>query len=228
MARISAAPRQGHLYALLRIFAYTKKHIESKLVFDPRPRDFSEIAWTSHDWKQFYPDIEGESIPKNMPEPRGHPVQVNMFCDAAHATCHVTRRSTSGIIFFVNGAPIKWYSKRQNTVESSVFGSEFVSLKIAIEMNEALRYKLRMMGVPVDGPTNGFCDNDSVVKNSTIPQSTLQKKHNSVAYHKVRESVAQGSIRIAHEQGVHNLSNVLTKFLPASAFKSCCQCILFR
>ena len=84
----------------------------------------------------------GEAIPSNNPPPRGKPVQLNVFCDAAHATDHLTRRSTTGIIFFLNGAPIKWYSKRQNTIESSTFGSEFVALKIATEINDGLRCKL--------------------------------------------------------------------------------------
>ena len=228
MARFSAAPREGHLAALVRVFAYIKKHTESKIVFDPTPIDFNDINWMGAEWKEFYPEIDGEVLPPNMPEPLGKSVQVSMFCDAAHATCHVTRRSTTGIVFFVNGAPIKWYSKRQNTIESSAFGSEFVALRIAIEQNEALRYKLRMMGIPVDGPTNGFCDNQSVVTNSTVPQSTLQKKHNMVAYHKVRESVAMGAIQLAHEKGTNNLADALTKFLAAPAFRQCCQCMMYR
>jgi hypothetical protein len=106
----------------------------------------------------------------------------------------ITRRSTTGIILFMNGAPIIWYSKRQNTIESSSFGCEFVALKIAVELNEALRYKIRMIGIPIDGPTNAFCDNQSVVTNSVVSQSTLTKKHNAIAYHKVRESVAAEAI----------------------------------
>jgi hypothetical protein len=228
MARFAAAPRNGHMHMVIRIFAYCKKHIESKLVFDPSPRVFSNVGWISHDWKQFYPDIVGEVLPSSVPQPRGKRVQVNMFCDAAHGTCHVTRRSTTGIIFFLGGAVVSAYSKRQNTIESSTFGSEFVALKIAVEMNEALQYKLRMMGIPIDGETNGFCDNKSVVTNSIIPQSTLTKKHNFIAYHKVREAVAARAIRIAHEPGKSNLSDVLTKFLPGPAFKRCVQCILMR
>ena len=85
-----------------------------------------------------------------------------------------------------------------------------------------------MMGVQVNGPTNCFCDNKSVVLNSTIPQSTLKKKHNSVAYHKVRECVAQGSARITHERGAHNLSDVLTKFLGPTLFYKCVSCILHK
>jgi hypothetical protein len=95
-------------------------------------------------------------------------------------------------------------------------------------MNEAMRYKLRMMGIEVVGPMNAFCDNQSVVTNAGTPQSTLSKKHNAIAYHKTRESVAAETIRIAHEKGRHNLSDVLTKFLPGPAFKKCVQCILTR
>ena len=117
----------------------------------------------------------------------------------------------------------------RRNIESSTFGSEFVALRIAGEMNETLRYKLRIMGIPLNGPTNCFCDNKSVVTNSIVPHSTLTKKHNFVAYHKVRESVASEAIRIAHEKGKHNLSDVLTKFLPAPGFKKCAvQCILTR
>jgi hypothetical protein len=84
------------------------------------------------------------------------------------------------------------------------------------------------MGIPLDGPTNGFCDNQSVVTNSIIPQSTLTKKHNIIAYHKVRESVAAEAIRIAHEKGKNNLSDVLTKFLAKDPFSWCVSCILMR
>ena len=228
MARFSAAPREGHLFTLIRIFAYCKKHNESRIVFDPRCPDLDDLEWPNYDWKEFYPDVRNEVKPPDIPEPRGEAMSLSMFCDAAHATCHVTRRSTTGIIFFANGAPISWYSKRQNTIESSVFGSEFVALKIAMEMNEALRYKLRMMGVPIEGETSGFCDNKLVDTNATIPQSTLQKKHNMIAYHKVRESVASGAIRLRHEKGKENMSDALTKFLPAPAFKRCCESMMFR
>jgi len=67
-------------------------------------------------------------------------------------------------------------NKRQNTVESSTFGSEFVALRQARDMIVALRYKLRMFGVPILGPADVYCDNQGVVKNASIPESTLSKK----------------------------------------------------
>jgi hypothetical protein len=106
------------------------------------------------------------------------------FVDSDHAGCRLTRRSHTGVLIFVNNAPILWHSKRQNTVESSMFGSEFVALQMAVDMIEGLRYKLRMMGVPLDGSTSVFCDNEGVVKNTTAPESPLKKKHVASCYHR--------------------------------------------
>jgi hypothetical protein len=73
-------------------------------------------------------------------------------------------------------APIGWFSKRQPTVESSVFGAEFVAMKNGIETFRGLRYKLRMMGVALSGPTFVYGDNMSVVHNTQRPESVLKKK----------------------------------------------------
>ena len=63
----------------------------------------------------------------------------------------------SGMLIFINRAPILWYSKRQNTVGSSTFGSELIVLKSAIEM-------LRYFGILEDGSSNVMCHNDTVAK----------------------------------------------------------------
>ena len=104
-----------------------------------------------------------------MPKPRGNSVSTHCFVDANHAGNKVTIRSQTGILIFVNKAPIISFSKRQNTVETSTFGSEFTALKNAVELVEDLRYKLCMFGVPIEGPTNVFCDNELVYKNVSTP-----------------------------------------------------------
>ena len=70
-------------------------------------------------------------------------------------------------------------------METSTFGPESVALHIAVKLVEALRYKLRMMVIPFDGPANLFGDNSSVIMNATVPSSTLKKKHNAICYHRV-------------------------------------------
>ena len=152
---------------------------------------------------------------------------MSCFVDADHAGNKITRRSHTGVIIFCNRAPILWFSKRQNTVETSSFGSEFVAARIAVELIEGLRYKLRMFGIPIEGPTNVFCDNQSVVTNATIPESTLKRKHNSIAYHRVREAAAAGTIRIAKEEHQSNIADMLTKPVSGPRLKALCERILF-
>ena len=94
-------------------------------------------------------------------------------------------------------------------------------------MIEGLRYKLRMFGIPIDGPTNVFCDNQAVVKNTTVPESMLKKKHNSIAYHRVREAVAAGTMRIAYENTKTNLADLFTKLLPGPAVKELTRMLLY-
>jgi hypothetical protein len=67
----------------------------------------------------------------------------------------------------------------------STFSAEFIALKVCLEAVEHLRFKLRCFGVPLPQgkPAHVFCDNESVVKNTTNVESTLNKKHSSVAYH---------------------------------------------
>ena len=81
-------------------------------------------------------------------------------------------------------------------------------------MFTAIRSQLRMFGVPVDGPTDMFCDNEAAYKNSPTPESVLRKKHHSVAYHKCREAVASGIYCIAKEDSDTNLADIFTKVLP--------------
>ena len=210
-----ALPRQGHLnQQVYRMFGYLKSHPKRKLAFDEIMLPMiSEKMFKKHDWHDFYRGVS-EAIPGDMPTPRGNVMFTHCFVDASHGSDRATRRSQTGILIFRNRAPINCFSKRQNTVETSTFGSEFQAMKNAVEMIEALRYKLRMFGVPIDGPTNIFCDNEAVYKNTSLPESTLKKKHHAISYHRCREAVAAGTVRVAKEGTKTNLSDLFTKLLP--------------
>jgi hypothetical protein len=84
-----------------------------------------------------------------------------------------------------------------------------------------------MFGVPIDGPTNVFCDNSGVVKNMSLPESTLQKKHNAINYHAVREAAAAGILRVGKEDGHTNLADLFTKILTADRRRQLCKHILY-
>ena len=230
MASHTAMPRKGHLEEVLHIFAYLKKEPNKWILMDPAyppPFEGTETPVES-DWSELYPDAE-EPIPTDMPKPRGKHVVITCFVDADHASNRVTRRSHTGMIILVNMAPIIWYSKRQNTVESSSFGSEFIAMRIAVDQLQALRYKLRMFGVPLrpqvdkvaegevpkDLPATIYCDNQSVVTNSSDCLSKLNKKHNSIAFHRVREASAGGWATVTKVASEHNWADPQTKSMSA-------------
>ena len=177
---------------------------------------FDSKMFKSYDWEDFYKDAK-EHIPPNMPKARGLPVKITVFVDADHGGNKVHCRSQTGVLIFINKAPIHWFSKRQPSVETSTFGAEFYATKIAVEMTEALRCKLCMFGVPIpeDSPASAFCDNEAVYQNTAVPESTLRKKHNSIAYHRCREAVAAKTIRVAKQGTSKNLSDLFTKLMTA-------------
>jgi hypothetical protein len=172
MASYTAAPLTGHLVALFHMFSYLKCHDRSKLVFDDSYVQVNDEQ--DYDWKGFYPNVT-EEIPTNIPKPRGKAMQMTVFVDADHAGDVLTRRLRTGVLVYLNRSPILWYSKKQNSVETSPFGSEFIALKTGVEIEKGLRYKLRMMGIPLEGDAHVRVDNMSVVKNTSVPESTLKK-----------------------------------------------------
>ena len=227
------SPRIGHLHQAFHIFKYLEGKPNSWIPLDPEKLDIKfggpaeEMPELRREMmKRIYQDAK-EDVPSNSPEPRGKSVQVNCYVDANHAGDRVTRRSHTGILIFLNMALVSWFSKKQNTVESSTFGSEFIAMRIAVEKVKALRYKLRMMGVPIDGPANVFADNDSVVKSSMNPESTLNKKHVSIAYHLTRESFAAGIVDVYFIYSKENLADLLTKVLSYNDRKSIFECIFW-
>ena len=209
-------PRVGHLEAVYSIFSYLKQELKhgrlGKLVFDDCLPEINENRFEQADWHDMYGDVE-EARPIKAPKPRGKTVKVRCYVDADHAGNLITRRSHTGILIFLQNAPIQWYSKKQNTVESSTFGSEVVAMRTAVEMLEGIRYKLRMFGVPIDGPADVFCDNQAVVHISQRPEARLSKKHNAICFHRVREAVAAGWVRVAKEPTESNLADLFTKIL---------------
>ena len=115
----------------------------------------------------------------------------------------------------MNRAPITWYSKIQNTVETSTFSSEFIALKSCLEGITTLRYKLKMFGIHLNRPADVLCDNQSVVNNTTNIESKLNKKHNSLAFHAVQWAVAANILRLGKVHTKDNISDPYTKLLSS-------------
>jgi hypothetical protein len=216
-----ALPRQGHLKEVLHIFAYLKKHHNAEMVFDPSEVEFDRSDFPRKDWSySIYTGTDGdvlkEELPPDMPMPKGRGFTIRCYVDADHAGDLLTRRSRTGFVVFLNNAPLYWHSKKQTSCETSTFGSEFVAMKQATEYIRGLRYKLRMMGIPVEECAYVWGDNQSVLHNTTAPESTLKKKSNAIAYHFVREGCAKDEWRTSYILTHDNVADLMTKPLAAS------------
>ena len=216
MSSYTAAPRKGHLLQLFHMFAFLKAHHNSRMVFDPSYPDIDIDQFPKKEWKHHYGSMK-EEVTDDCPRPLGKELIIRAYVDADFAGDQLTRRSRTGFIVMVNSSPVYWYSKKQAVCETSSFGSEFLALKTCCEYLHGLRIKLRQMGIPILNPCFIYGDNQSVLWNTTCPDSVLRKKTSSVAYHFVREGVSRDEWRTSYIKTSDNPSDICTKSLPAGA-----------
>ena len=191
MASMMALPREGHLKELVCMISFLKARHNAVLVLDPSEPDIDQSQFTDEDLLASAYGKCKEEISGNTLEPRGLGFTIRAFIDADFAGDSVIVSSRTGFLIFLNNAPIYWFSKKATSIETSSFGAEFCAMNLCREYLRGLRYKLRMMGIPVDLPAYVFGDNQSVLANTSFPHSKLKKKISSIAFHYVREGVAK-------------------------------------
>ena len=125
-----AMPHKGHLEQLYHIFAHLKVNHNSEMVFDPSDLVIDESAFQRRDWSTTeFGQLGKEELSGRMPAPRRLGFILRDFVDANHAGDTVTRRSRTGLLVYLNSAPVYWMSKKQTSIETSSFGSEFCAMK---------------------------------------------------------------------------------------------------
>ena len=71
-----------------------------------------------------------------------------------------------------------------------------------------------MAGIPFSDTCFVYGDNKSILYTTTLPESTLKKKSNSIAYHSVKEGVATGEWLTGYKATDTNVSDLLKKPVP--------------
>jgi len=105
---------------------------KAKHVFDFRDFTHDLGEEIEHGWSESYPNAR-EEMPPNIPKPKMKAVKITSIHDVSHAPCLVTRRSVTGIVILLNNFLLRCTSKRQNTFETSTYGSEMVARRLAVE-----------------------------------------------------------------------------------------------
>src|SRR5687767_6964814 len=113
------------------------------LQFQVHEPDYSKLPEKQYNWSSIYGEVS-ELLPKDAPEPLGKHVVLTHYVDANLFHNALTGRSVTGILHMLNAMPIYWYSKKQGTVETATYGSEFVAAHVCIEqiVDSHLRFNL--------------------------------------------------------------------------------------
>jgi len=206
-----AMPRRGHLKRAKRAYGYLRKMKEARIRVLTKEPDYSQYQDPKYDWSSsVYGDVK-EIIPTDIPEPKGKHVTLSHYFDANLYHDMVTGRSVTAILHFLNQTPVDWYSKKQATVETATFGSEFIAARTTIDQIVDLRTTLRYLGVPIREKSYVFGDNKTVIDSSSTPHAKLHKRHNALSFHRVREAVASKYVSIFHLPGQYNPADILSK-----------------
>ena len=200
MSRFRAAPRDGHMDRLKRIYAYAI-----------RTRDYAVRFRTDQPHYSFLPDDVHKIFPDDMREPPGEAVATTTTMDANLNHCLATGKSVTGCLYFVNKTLVDWCSKKQATVETATYGSELVAAKTATEQIMDIRQMLRYLGAPIVSKSYAFGDNRSVITSTTLPHSTPARHYNILAFHRVRQAIVAKIMPLYWIQSAYNISDMLSK-----------------
>ena len=133
MSSFRAAPRQGHMDRLKRIYSYAIRTKGYAIRFRTELPDYSFLPVQEFYWTYSVYGGVHEILPDDMPEPLGEAVTTTTIMDANLNHCLATGKSLTGCLHFVNKTPVDWYSKKQATVETATYGSELAAAKTATE-----------------------------------------------------------------------------------------------
>jgi hypothetical protein len=211
MSSFRASPRHGHLERVKCMVGYLSQFRFAELCILTDEPNFSDIEVAEYDWsKSIYGNVS-KAVPKDAPEPLGKPVTMTHYQDANLYHDIITGQSVTAILHFLNKFPINWYSKKQATVETATYGSEYISARTCVNQIVDLRTTLRYLGVPIRDMSYLFGDNELVINSSTQPHSKLHKRHNALSFHCVHEAIASGYVVLTYLPGKFNPADILSK-----------------
>ena len=173
--------------------------------------DFSELPTNANYWEHTVYGSEQEIIPKYAPPPKGKFVTLTNYVNANLMHCILTGRYITDIIQLLNGTPIDSFSKKQSTIETATYNSEYTAACTYVEQIIDLRLSIRYLGVPIRKISHGFGDNESCVNSSSVPHGKLHKRHLILSCLCVREVITSKIFLFYHNSGASNPADIVSK-----------------
>jgi hypothetical protein len=231
LSQFSAAPRKGHYFAMVRVFKYLNHNPDVRIRIDPRDHVATTEGSVDFDkrdeFKELYPGAK-EQIDLKHPIALMKEPSTSVYFDASFANDTTTGRSHTGVLVYVGSTPVNWVCKRQSTVETSTYSSEYVAGKAGVEEVACIRYALRSFGVKISKPTALLGDNQAMVNSVSAMKMDKMKRSLFVAMHCVRESYAAEMMTPYFVRSADNRSDGFTKALGTNLHSTLFQKILFN
>jgi hypothetical protein len=227
LSSFRAMPRRGHLERTKQIYGYLRKMKEARIRVLTNELDYSDYQDPGYDWSSSVHGDVKEIIPTDIPEPKGKYVTLSHYFNANLYHDMVTGRSITAILHFLNQTPMDWYSKKQATVETATFGSEFIAARTTINQFVDLRTTLHYLSIPIQENSYVFRDNKTIIDASLTPHAKLHKRHNALSFHCVREAVTSKNVTIFHLLGEYNPADILSKHWAYALVRRTMNALLF-
>jgi hypothetical protein len=158
-----------------------------------------------------------------------HDTSVTGFSDADWAGCQDGRRSTSGWVFIMAGAPVSWCSNRQSVVALSTCEAEYMALSAAAQEAVWIKNFINDLGVGIQlDHIPIHVDNESAIRLTMNPEFHKRSKHIDIRHHYIRECVKKGDVRVHWISGKENPADMFTKTLPPHTFDRMCELLGLR
>ena len=144
---------------------------------------------------------------------KGRPKGLYAYADSAYANS-AKNRSTTGFIFFIDGTPIAWTSRKQSVTAQSSTEAEYMAVSEAAKQAVWIRHFLYAVGkgsIYHDAPTTIYEDNQGAIKIADNPINHPKTKHIAVRYHAIRDHIGNGEIRLEHLPTDKMIADGLTK-----------------
>lgn len=150
----------------------------------------------------------------------GNTCQVSGFVDSDYAGDLDRRRSTTGYVFNIHGAPVSWRSMLQATVALSTTEAEYMAMAEGVKEALWLWGLLGDLGIEQDC-VNLWCDSQSAIHLAKNQVHHARTKHIDVRYHFVRDVIEEGDVSLMKVHTNENPADMLTKVVTGSKFQHC-------
>ena len=154
-----------------------------------------------------------------MPAGKRNATMIHAYSDADFANDETSRKSITGMITLVNGAPVQWLAKQQPVVAKSTCEAEYIAAAETTAHTLWLHNLVRELNLTAPTPTL-HVDNTAAVQRAKSMGATKRRKCIDVRYHFLHDTVQQGKLQVSRIPSADQYADILTKPLKNTLYRT--------